>query len=434
MRRRLEEPLLKKELRVCKSIHMNAGASKAIEKVQKIYNNQIIKVDDAHGKIVSMMRRRLEELADCIRKILGFHNGNQSVLLNSFNASTGNASILSDILNETRRLSKSIYQTHSLAAVNELNESNTNHFSCLELNEGEMSNISLTIDPNETKLPTTIFTLPVDNIVKELIEEFNGIHITDRDNGTSGQTASEILERRLEEYENLMDDLKATTKQKFEAHQELFKVKQQLGNQRSAINNYELLKDKLESAETKVRDYKEQLDKERSDALCVQTDSQNKIADVSKTLNSEIQKLKNLLHQKDREAIILLDQKKSQQYDIEDLKKQLRESEVILSKYRSTQQIADQKLQNELTNEISVLREQLEVKEQEAVSLRDKTKTEADEIEELKQRLKEAESMVAKYQTRQEMVDKKLRSELAKTHTVLKKTKAKFETCSKPSH
>merc|ERR1712141_152436 len=299
-------------------------------------------------------------------------------------------------------------------------------------NEGEMSNISLIVDPNETKLPTTIFTLPVDNIVKELIEEFNGIHITE--GGTYGQSASEILEQRLEEYENLMDDLKATTKQKFEAHQELFKVKQQLGNQRSAINNYELLKDKLENAETKVRDYKGQLDKERSDALCVQTNSQNKIADVSKTLNSEIQKLKNLLHQKDREAIMLLDQKKSQQYDIEDLKKQLRDSEVILSKYRSTQQIADQKLQHELTNEISILREQLEVKEQEAVSLRDKTKNEAAEIDELKQRLKEAESIVAKYQTRQEMVDKKLRSELAKTHTVLKKTKAKFETCSKPSH
>ena len=105
-----EIDLLKGELKVCKRVFMKTGGSRAIEKVEKIYNDQITKVDHAHGKIVGMMRKRLEELADCLQKILGLHNGNVSAnLLNASNLSTGDVSMLSDILNESRRLSKSFY-------------------------------------------------------------------------------------------------------------------------------------------------------------------------------------------------------------------------------------------------------------------------------------------------------------------------------------
>ena len=92
----------------CKSVFMKTGASRAMEKVEKVYNDQMTKVDHAHGKIVGIMRRRLEELAECIQKILGSHNGNISGL-NMSNLSTGDVSALSDILNESRRLSRSFY-------------------------------------------------------------------------------------------------------------------------------------------------------------------------------------------------------------------------------------------------------------------------------------------------------------------------------------
>ena len=80
--------------------------------------------------------------------------------------------------------------------------------------------------------------------------------------------------------------------------------------------------------------------------------------------------------------------------------------------------------------EIYNLRSQLQEKDREVMQLEDKTKSDLrDEIDDLRRRLKDAESMLSKYQSRQEKVDKKLRSELAKTHHVLKKTKLKFDKC-----
>ena len=104
-----EISLLKGELRVCKTVFMKTGASRAMEKVEKVYSSQMSKVDHAHGKIVGMMRKRLEELAECIQKILGSHSANLSAF-NASNLSTGDVSVLSDILNESKRLSKSFYK------------------------------------------------------------------------------------------------------------------------------------------------------------------------------------------------------------------------------------------------------------------------------------------------------------------------------------
>ena len=106
-----EIALLKGELQVCKTVFMKTGASWAMEKVEKVYSDQITKVDIAHGKIVALMRKRLEELAECIQKILGATNGNISAF-NTSNLSTGDVSALSDILNESRRLSKSFFTTN----------------------------------------------------------------------------------------------------------------------------------------------------------------------------------------------------------------------------------------------------------------------------------------------------------------------------------
>ena len=103
-----EIELLKGELQVCKTVFMKTGASRAMEKVEKVYSDQITKVDQAHGKIVAIMRKRLEELAECIQKILGSANGSFSAF-NTSRLSTGDVSALSDIMNESRRLSKSFF-------------------------------------------------------------------------------------------------------------------------------------------------------------------------------------------------------------------------------------------------------------------------------------------------------------------------------------
>ena len=103
-----EIELLKGELQVCKTVFMKTGASRAMEKVEKVYSDQITKVDNIHGKIVAIMRKRLEELAECIQKILGSANGS-FYALNTSRLSTGDVSALSDILNESRRLSKSFF-------------------------------------------------------------------------------------------------------------------------------------------------------------------------------------------------------------------------------------------------------------------------------------------------------------------------------------
>ena len=94
-------------------------------------------------------------------------------------------------------------------------------------------------------------------------------------------------------------------------------------------------------------------------------------------------------------------------------------------------------LQNKLNDaskpfstEIQNLRGQLREKDHEAVILIERTKSDVnDEVEDLKRQLKEAEASLAKYGARQEKVDKKLRSELAKTHNVLKKTKTNLDQC-----
>ena len=64
---RKEVDLLKGELRLCKETFMRSGAAKAVEAMESVYRDQMTKVEGHHTKIIAMMRRRLEELADCLQ-------------------------------------------------------------------------------------------------------------------------------------------------------------------------------------------------------------------------------------------------------------------------------------------------------------------------------------------------------------------------------
>ena len=62
-----EIDLLKGELRLCKETFMRSGASKAVEAMEAVYKDQLTEVEGHHNKVVYMMRKRLEELADCLQ-------------------------------------------------------------------------------------------------------------------------------------------------------------------------------------------------------------------------------------------------------------------------------------------------------------------------------------------------------------------------------
>ena len=126
------------------------------------------------------------------------------------------------------------------------------------------------------------------------------------------------------------------------------------------------IRDSYETTEHKLRECEDQFKRTQNEVIYIQTDSKNKLDDVSKTFSTEIQNLKNQLREKDHEAVLLIERTKS---DI------------------------------------------------------------SDEVEDLKKQLRETEASLAKYRARQEKVDKKLRSELAKTHNVLKKTKTNLDKC-----
>ena len=134
----------------------------------------------------------------------------------------------------------------------------------------------------------------------------------------------------------------------------------------SNIANYFSISAKLEWTESKLIECQNQLENVKHEALSAKSNSENKLAEASSNYNIEIQNLRNQLFEKDHEAVVLVEKVKSN------------------------------------------------------VSL---------EVEDMKKQLREAEAIIAKYRARQEKVDKKLRSELAKTHTVLKKTKANLDGC-----
>ena len=118
----------------------------------------------------------------------------------------------------------------SLMAVNEMGGGDLDQSLRMQLNEGEMSNLSGFIDPNETQLPTGILKFPVSEILKGFNEEIDqDLNIdTYEPHITIPCTPNDSIGKRLKEYENLMEELKNSTRQKVEAHHELINLKEQL--------------------------------------------------------------------------------------------------------------------------------------------------------------------------------------------------------------
>merc|ERR1712226_1778745 len=120
----------------------------------------------------------------------------------------------------------------------------------MELNEGEILETSVFMDPNETQLPTGIFKFPI-----------NEAHSASPKTPFLGQ---DMIGKRLREYEILMDDLKASTKQKVQAHHELTQLKQELSDH---LQLYRESKENLDNMQKEVSKYIKQVEQFQNEAI-----------------------------------------------------------------------------------------------------------------------------------------------------------------------
>jgi chromosome segregation ATPase len=302
-----------------------------------------------------------------------------------------------------------------------------------------MSNVSALIDPNETQLPAGVFKFPANEIMEsvnvEIDEKYNVEGI--EPHSTSPKTPMDILGNRLKEYECLMDDLKASTKQKIEAHQELIRLKQENAETatlktRLAETNVILedLRIKHGNEKEKLIEAKERLRESMKENLALKTikarkkEAEKGLEQLCMNYQEEIEKLKTKVADQQ-----IMEEMKNK---VEKYRNQIEQfqNEAIYWKTEAEKQANGSQHKVEyLQDEIKQMTNQVQQLENELTYWRTAKSNVNDEIEQLKRQLRDAEATVARYRSRQEKVDKKLRSELAKTHNVLKKTKANLNEC-----
>lgn len=118
-----------------------------------------------------------------------------------------------------------------------------------------------------------------------------------------------------------------------------------------------VIKGKCEDTEKKLKECEVQFESAKTEIVYIKTDSQNKLENVSKALNSEIHAIKNQLHEKDHEIEMITERKVSgDQVEVESLKKRLKEAEDTLAKYRARQEREQKVLRKELSKTHQVLK------------------------------------------------------------------------------
>merc|ERR1719376_747910 len=152
-----EVELLKEELKVCKGVFLRSGASKAVQVMEKVYKGRMQKVEGHHGRIVGMMRKRLEELVDCLQKLLNMHQRLSAINLDeSLAAGAGN-----NLLMDVSVMSESLLDASR---------------SFLQMGGTGDGNSQEDV-VNETQLPESVFKFPTEEVFKQLSE--TGIDLAD---------------------------------------------------------------------------------------------------------------------------------------------------------------------------------------------------------------------------------------------------------------
>ena len=155
----------------------------------------------------------------------------------------------------------------------------------MELNEGEIKNDSALFDLNETQLPAEIFKFPVNNILEDIGDEIGENGGIDYPN--SPKTPVSNVEHRLREYESLMNELKASKKQKIEAHHELITLKKELEEH---IKIHADLKGNMEKMQAKVSVYISQAEQLQGETIYWKMETE-KQEDKMQNLQDEISRL-----------------------------------------------------------------------------------------------------------------------------------------------
>ena len=271
---------------------------------------------------------------------------------------------------------------------NEIGGGDQNRSLCMQLNEGEISNLSGFNDPNETQLPTKILKFPLNEIMEGFNEE---IDQEVRSGNCELQSASPGTPRdingRLKEYENLMADLKASTRQKIEAHNELMELKHQL------TEHLQLHQDsnaKLDQMQIKVNEYiakMEQLQNEiiywKSEATKQEHHDKVKLDELHKEVDQYIGQIDQLK----TELIYWKTESKTKEHNESAiLKIKLAECNNILEELRIKYGEAKERLRESMKENVALKTSKVKKKEAEK-GLEQLCANFQDEIEELKRRL-----------------------------------------------
>ena len=272
----------------------------------------------------------------------------------------------------------------SLVTVNELAAGDQNQSLLMELNEGEISNASALIDPNETQLPTGILKFPtneiIDGINKEIDEDF---YMGGQDDKLpSPKSPMDIVNNRLKEYEELIRDLNENKKQKSEKHQELMELKKELSYH---LKIYQETKANLDNMQNKVEKFTihvEQLQNETEYWKMESEKRENENKDKLINLQDQNKRLENdLLYWKTENK-----SHEESQDEASSLKTRLAETNNILEELRINYGQTKERLRESMRENVALKSNKAKKKEAEK-GLEQLCMNYQEEIEELKRQL-----------------------------------------------
>ena len=281
-----------------------------------------------------------------------------------------------------KNINYTFFKTYSLVTVNELAAGDQNQSANMELIEGEISNTSALIDPNETQLPTGILKFPTNEIIDIINQEIDeDYYIANKDDySPSPKTPMDIVNNRVKEYEELIRALKDSKKQKSNVHQELLKLKEELA---SRLMMYQETRDNLDVMQSKVEKYSSQVEQLKNETAYWKMEAEKQGSE------SKIDLVKLQDHNKrlEKELSYWKDESSHQENDdAPSLKTRLAETNNILEDLRITHGQTKERLRESMKENLALKSCKAKKKDAEK-GLEQLCMNYQDEIEELKRQL-----------------------------------------------
>ena len=279
-----------------------------------------------------------------------------------------------------------------MITVNEAGGGDQYDSACMELNEGEILETSVFMDPNETQLPTGIFKFPVNEVMEGLNEEIendNNVNINEPPSASPKTPflGQDMIGKRLREYEILMDDLKASTKQKVQAHHELTQLKQELSDH---LQLYRESKENLENMQREVSKYIKQVEQFQNEAIFWKTETkkqENEGKEKCKNLQNQIGQFTSQIEQLQNELLYWKTELRAKENNENASSKiKLAETNAILEDLRIKHGEMKERLRESMKENVALKTSKVKKKEAEQ-GLERLCRNYQEEIEELKRKL-----------------------------------------------